>query len=482
MQKRTGLVQRVCEVFRLRIHAGELSPGEKLSSTRALASDLGVSRSTVVAVYEQLASEGYIETAPGSRARVSLNFPSPAKVQIPSLKPIHSGHRKLSAYGRRTSTLKLTVTPEIKPRQINFLYGAIADEEFPRLMWRKLQNQALMKRQAHLYYAAPEGSVELRSELEGYLLRARGLSCSKEQIIIVQGAQQAIDLCARLLIDPGSEVFVEEPCYLGARLNFEAMGATVSPIAVDDQGLMSGQLPNVKNALVYVTPSHQFPLGAVMSIGRRRELLAWAAKNRCWILEDDYDSEFRYGLKPVQTLQSLDVDGSVIYIGTFSKSLSPQLRLGYLVLPAELVDVFRKAKQLADRHTPSPDQLVIAQLIQTGAYERHIRRVRRANETKRAVLVEAIHKFLPNRVEVEGTASGLHIVVWLEDFQIEDELDLIARAKAIGLGIWNITPLYSEGNKLRRKHCAGLIMGYAGLTPTEIEKGVARLAQAIQQN
>ena len=463
-----GSVQRVCAIFRLKIHSGELSPGEKLSSTRALASDLGVSRSTVVTVYEQLASEGYIETAPGSRARVSLNFPPPARAHRPSLKPIQGEQRKLSAHGRRTSALKLPVTPEIKSREINFLYGAIADEDFPRLMWRKLHNQALMKRQSSLYYAAPEGTAELRSELQGYLLRARGLSCSHEQIIIVQGAQQAIDLCARLLVDPGSEVFMEEPCYLGARMTFEAMGANVSPITVDEQGLMSDQLPNVKNALVYVTPSHQFPLGSVMSIGRRRELLAWAAKNRCWIIEDDYDSEFRYGLRPVQTLQSLDVDGSVIYIGTFSKTLSPQLRLGYLVLPAELVKVFRQAKQLTDRHTPSPDQSVIAQLIQSGAYERHIRRVRRANENKRAVLIDAIHKFLPKRVEVEGTASGLHIVVWLEDFQIEDEPNLIARAKAIGIGIWSITPLYAAGDKLRRKKCAGLVMGYAGLTPTEI--------------
>jgi len=481
MQK-IGSVQRLCEIFRLKIHAGDISPGEKLSSTRALASDLGVSRSTVVTVYEQLASEGYIETASGSRARVSLNFPPPAKAHRPSLKPIPSEQRKLSTYGRRTLALKLPVTPEIKPREINFLYGAIADEDFPRLMWRKLYNQVLMKRKSSLYYAAPEGAAELRSELQGYLLRARGLSCSQKQIIIVQGAQQAIDLCARLLVEPGSEVLMEEPCYLGARLNFEAMGAKVSPITVDEQGLMSDELPNVKNALVYVTPSHQFPLGSIMSIGRRRELLAWAARNRCWIIEDDYDSEFRYGLKPVQTLQSLDVDGSVIYIGTFSKTLSPQLRLGYLVLPAELVKVFRQAKQLTDRHTPSPDQSVIAQLIQSGAYERHIRRVRRANENKRAVLIEAIHKFMPERVEVEGTASGLHIVVWLEDFQIEDEPNLIARAKAVGIGIWCITPLYSAGDKLRRKKCAGLVMGYAGLTPTEIKKGIARLAQAIQQN
>ena len=328
---------------------------------------LGVSRSNVVSVYEQLASEGYIETAPGSRARVALNFVLSASVRRPSPKANQCERRKLSAFGQRTAALHLPAQPEIKPGEINFLYGAIADDDFPKLMWRKLYNQALMKRQAHLYYATPEGAVELRSELQGYLLRARGLSCTKDQIIIVQGAQQGIDLCARLLVDPGSAVLVEEPCYLRALRAFESIGADVTPIPVDDHGLMTSLLPNAKAALVYVTPSHQFPLGSVLSIGRRRELLAWAARNRSWIIEDDYDSEFRYGLKPTQTLHSLDVDGSVIYIGTFSKTLSPQLRLGYLVVPPDLVKVFRQAKQLTDRHAPCSEQLVIANLIHSGA-------------------------------------------------------------------------------------------------------------------
>ena len=476
-----GSLQRINEVLRLKIDAGELSPGQKLPSTRALASDLGVSRSTVVSVYEQLASEGYIETAPGARARVALNFVLSAKIHRPSLKASQGEQRNLSVYGRHTAALQFPAQPEIKHEEINFLYGAIADEDFPKLMWRKLYNQALMKRQALLYYAAPEGADELRSELQGYLLRARGLSCTKEQIIIVQGAQQGIGLCARLLADPGSAVLMEEPCYLRARCAFESIGADVTPIPVDDHGLMTSLLPNAKEALAYVTPSHQFPLGSVMSIGRRRELLAWAVKNRCWIIEDDYDSEFRYGLKPTQTLHSLDVDGSVIYIGTFSKTLSPQLRLGYLVVPPDLVKVFRQAKQLTDRHSPYPEQLVIANLIQSGAYERHVRRVRRANESKRTVLIEAIHKFIPKQVLIEGTASGLHIVVWLEAFQIDDETALIARARTLGVGIWSITPLYSAGNKLRRKKCAGLVMGYAGLTPAEIIKGVERLAKAVHQ-
>jgi GntR family transcriptional regulator/MocR family aminotransferase len=479
--KKVGSTQRICELLRLKIDAGELSPGQKLPSTRALATDLGVSRSTVVSVYEQLASEGYIETAPGSRACVAFNFVLSVGGNRLSLKSRQDKQRKLSVYGRRTSALQLPALPEIKPGEINFLYGAIADEDFPKLMWRKLYNKALMKRQAHLYYAAPEGADELRSELEGYLFRARGLSCTKEQIIITQGAQQGIDLCARLLVDPGSDVLMEEPCYLRALRAFESIGADVTPIPVDDHGLMTDLLPDTNAALAYVTPSHQFPLGSVMSIGRRRELLAWASKNRCWIIEDDYDSEFRYGLKPTQTLHSLDVDSSVIYVGTFSKTLSPQLRLGYLVVPPELVNAFRQAKQLTDRHVPCTEQLVIASLIQSGAYERHVRRVRRENEGKRTVLIEAIHKFLPKQVLIEGTASGLHIVVWLEDFQIEDEPNLIARAKTLGVGIWSITPLYSQGNKLRRKKCAGLVMGYAGLSHAEIMKGVERLAKAVQQ-
>lgn len=476
-----GSIQRISALLRLRMDAGEISPGQKLPSTRALASDLGVSRSTVVSVYEQLASEGYIETAPGSRAQVALNLAGSTKIRHPALKTDQGETRKLSASAGRIAALPLPTQPEIKPGDINFLYGAIADQDFPKLLWRKLYNQELMKRQAHLYYAEPEGDVELRTQLQGYLLRARGMSCSKEQIIIVQGAQQAIDLCARLLTDPGSAVLMEEPCYLRARRAFEGIGAHVTPIPVDEQGLMTDHLPDTKHALVYVTPSHQFPLGSVLTIGRRRELLVWAARNRCWIIEDDYDGEFRYGLRPVQTLQSLDEDDSVIYIGTFSKALSPQLRLGYLVLPVGLAAVFRQAKQLSDRHAPSLEQRVIARLIQSGAYERHIRRVRRANEGKRAVLIDSIHKFLPANVDIEGTASGLHIVLWLIDIQMDDEPALIARARTLGVGIWGITSLYSAGDMLRRKKCAGLVMGYAGLMSADIMKGVQRLAQAVQQ-
>jgi GntR family transcriptional regulator/MocR family aminotransferase len=217
----------------------------------------------------------------------------------------------------------------------------------------------------------------------------------------------------------------------------------------------------------------------VLPIGRRRELLSWAKTNKAWIIEDDYDSEFRYGLRPTETLQSLDADGTVIYIGTFSKALSPQLRLGYLVLPMSLVKAFRNAKQLTDRHAPSIEQNAVAELIKSGAYERHIRRVRRENEQRRSVLIESIAKYLPEGTLIEGTATGLHIVVWLEDFRVEDEVAIVAQAKSLGVGIWSITPLYALGRKMRKQNCAGFILGYAGLMPSEIKKGIKLLAKAL---
>ncbi len=469
----------ICDLFRRQIDAGELRPGQALPSTRALAQELGVSRSTVVNVYEQLVSEGYIETRPGARSRVAPGAVQAAKRHRPVQAAQRGAPRPLSAYGQRTAQMPL-VLPSSDSADINFLYGAVAEDDFPKLLWRRLYNQVLMQRQPALYYGPPEGSVELRAALQDYLLRARGLSCTQEQIIVVQGSQQAIDLCARLLVDPGAAVLMEEPCYQRAHAAFAAVGADITPIPVDEQGLMTPLLPDTRHALAYVTPSHQFPLGPVLSIGRRRELLAWAARNRCWIIEDDYDSEFRYGLQPTQPLHALDGEGCVLYMGTFSKTLSPQLRLGYLVLPHALVPVFRQAKLLTDRHAPYPEQQVVARFIRSGAYERHIRRVRRANEHRRTVLVDAIQRFLPARVEVEGTASGLHIVVWLHDLTIDQEPQLMAQARARGVGLWSITPLYAAGQRLRRHPCAGLVMGYAGLTPERIVTGVERMAQALQ--
>jgi GntR family transcriptional regulator/MocR family aminotransferase len=474
--------RRIHALMRERIRNGALPPGEKLPSTRALAAELGVSRSTVVAIYEQLACEGYIETAAGARARVSLGVRVHAPTaRQPAGEPATPAPA-LSSYGRRIRDMSLPQRAEAAPRHINFLYGAIADDDFPKLAWRRLYNKALTRRQHCLYYGAAEGEADLRRELQGYLLRARGLSCTAEQILIVQGTQQALDLCAKVLIDPGQSVVMEEPGYLMARSCFESIGARIIAAPVDDQGLVTSALPRTGAALAYVTPSHQFPRGAVMSISRRQALLAWAQRHASWVIEDDYDSEFRYGLRPVDTLKSLDRHDSVIYIGTFSKALSPQLRLGYLVLPPALVAPLRRAKQLADRHPPMLEQMVLAELIRSGAYERHLRRLRRANERRRAALIAALAAHLGAAARIEGTDSGLHVVLWAREVPLHAELAVVRQARAMGVGIWPVSPLYAEGPRFRDERCAGFVLGYAGLGIDDIKTGIHRLAEAINQN
>jgi len=466
-------------LIRNRIDSGALMAGEKLPSTRALAADLGVSRSTVVVIYEQLAAEGYIETAKGARARVSSEIKSSQIKQKPSDSNPPRQAAALSGYGQRLNQLSLPQPPMADPRDINFLYGAIADEDFPTLTWRRLYNRMLTQRQQHLYYRSREGEELLRKEIRGYLMRARGLQCTAEQILIVQGAQQGLELCSKLLIDPRNPLVMEEPCYLMARRTFEAAGAKIIATPVDEQGMVTSALPERRCSLAYVTPSHQFPLGSVMSISRRHALLAWAQRSSSWILEDDYDSEFRYGLRPVDPLQALDNSSRVIYIGTFSKALSPQLRLGYLVLPHALVTPFRQAKQLADRHAPVLEQAVLAELIRSGAYERHLRRLKRENERRRSAIVESISRHLGSRARVEGTDSGLHVVVWFNGIPRRAEQRFIDKAKERGIGIWPVTPLYAEGGRFRKERCAGFVLGYASLKVAEIDKGIRMLAAAL---
>ena len=432
-------------------------------------------------IYEQLAAEGYIETAAGARARVSLGLkPLPPKPHpLAARRPPRVA--SISAYGKRIEVLALPQPPVTDPAHINFLYGAIADDDFPKLAWRRQYNRALMRRQQHLYYGATAGELQLREELQAYLLRARGLECTADQILILHGTQQALELCARVLVDPGGHVVMEEPCYLMARRTFESVGANIIATPVDEQGVVTDYLPKSRCTLAYVTPSHQFPLGSVMSISRRQALLAWAHRHSSWIIEDDYDSEFRYGLRPVDPLQSLDTRSCVIYVGTFSKSLSPQLRMGYLVLPPALVTTFRHAKQLADRHAPTLDQVVLAELIRSGTYERHLRRLKRENERRRGALVEAIARCFGSRAHVEGTDSGLHVVVWLRDIPRSAEQQTVEKAKAQGVGIWPVSPLYAEGQRYRKQRCAGFVLGYASLKEADIHKAIRLLAAVLPE-
>jgi GntR family transcriptional regulator/MocR family aminotransferase len=474
-----GAGRRIYDLLRAQIADGTLAAGAKAPSTRALAADLGVSRTTVTAVYEQLAAEGFIATSVGRAARIASAPPA-----VPAARKASARRGKpplaLSGFGHRVSGIAMPALSRAEPAAIDFAYGAVASRDFPAQAWRRAYQAELLRRQHSLYYAAPEGDASLRRALQGYLRRARGLACDAGQIVVVHGSQQGIDLCARLLLDPGDAFVFEDPGYLMARRCFEATGADLLAVPVDAQGLDTARLPPDDRArLAYVTPSHQFPLGGVLPVGRRLELLQWAQRHRAWIVEDDYDGEFRYGQRPIDALQSMDSDGRVIYAGTFSKALSPQLRIGYLVLPTELVAVFRQAKRLADRHAPLLEQRVLASLIDSGAYERHVRRVRRENERRRAALLDAVARHLPGEAHVAGTAAGLHVVLWLPFLRARNEPALVAAALGKGVGVYPVSPLFATSAHRAQHKAAGLILGYASLTPEQIDRGMRALAGVI---
>lgn len=477
----TGTGRSIYDLLRAQIADGSLPAGARAPSTRSLAAELGVSRTTVTTAYEQLAAEGYLVTTTGRVARVARPLAA-AEVPEPSgirhTRPVP----KLSDFGCRIQEIGLSALPHAESVQFDFLYGALASRDFPSLAWRRAYQTELLLQQNRLFYAGPEGDASLRSALQGYLRRARGLACDAEQIMVVHGSQQGIDLCARVLLNSDDAFVFEDPGYLMARRCFEATGACCLATAVDAHGLDTSGLPQDHHVrLAYVTPSHQFPLGGVLTITRRQELLQWARRQNAWIVEDDYDGEFRYGQRSIEALQSIDRDGRVIYVGTFSKTLSPQLRLGYLVLPPEVVPVFRQAKRLTDRHSPLLEQRVLASLIESGTYERHVRRMRRENERRRAALLDAVSRYLPKAAQVGGTAAGLHVVLWLPFLLPGDELNVVAAARQAGVGIYPVSTLFVEPESPAKPRPAGFILGYASLTVEQIHKGLQILGRLLSK-
>ncbi|WP_052401973.1 PLP-dependent aminotransferase family protein [Muricoccus aerilatus] len=469
------VTQRICDTIKTRIASGLLGPGDKLPSTRALAAEWGISRTTVTAAYEQLIAEGYVETRQGARAQVARGLGPSSPQPTRSASTTMTG--QLSAFGRRLAEFPLPSVASAPSLVADFRYGDLSAADFPTLAWRKAVTGVILRRQPRLRYDDPCGSLRLRTALQGYLWRARGLRCEPEQVIVVNGSQQGLDLCARLLLDPEDRAVMENPGYTLARQVFLAAGAQVAPVTVDGEGMRTDSLPDA--SLAYVTPSHQFPLGGVLSAGRRRELLAWARRTGAHVIEDDYDSEYRFDIAPIPPLQALDGAGRVIYLGTVSKTLSPTLRLGYLVVPKALSEPFAKAKRLADRHAPGLEQEALAELIESGAYERHVRRVRRRNAERRMALLAALSATLGDAVTVVGVEAGLHVVVWLNSVPRHQEENLTVRAHAAGLGVYPVTPLYAPGSAADRPDAAGLVVGYASLDARSIIRGVQILAEVM---
>jgi GntR family transcriptional regulator/MocR family aminotransferase len=319
----------------------------------------------------------------------------------------------------------------------------------------------------HLDYGSALGNLELRGAVCAHLRRSRAVSCEPSEIIIVNGSQQALDLVIRILVEPGDRVAIEEPHYDGTREALLAAGAHLYPVAVDQDGIDTESLPTDAR-LAFVTPSHQFPTGAVLPLDRRLALLAWARRRNAIIVEDDYDGEFRYDDRPLESLQGLDRDGRTVYIGTFSRTVFPALRIGYVVAPPSSISAFKAAKWLTDLHSATLEQQTLAEFIVNGMYERHLRRLRQRHKQRRAVLLDAIHKYLGDKVEVTGADAGAHVVLWPQIRRAE--APLIAQAAKRGVGIYGISHCF-----LNKPSRPGFLLGFAHLNEQEIREGIRLL-------
>ena len=469
------------QLFRGLRHAildGRFGPGSRLPSTRALATDLGLSRNVVLLAFAQLVAEGYAEGRGGSGTFVPDVLPDPRPRRRPRAaaapRPL-----PLSTHARRVVALAPLPAVGTPPRAgllYDFRYGVPAVAEFPQQVWSRIVTRRMRAASVNtLRYGRAVGWRPLRQAIAAYVTRTRGVTTTVDQVVIVNGSQQALDLVARLLVDPGDRVVVEEPSYVSARQVFIAAGAELIAVPVDAQGLDVSQLPT-RGAIraAYVTPSHQFPLGGTLPLDRRLALLDWAADSGAVVIEDDYDSEFWYGAHPVEAIQGLDAAGRVLYIGTFSKVLFPSMRLGYLIVPPALIGPLAALKFLADRQSPTFEQEVLAEFIARGHFERHVRRARARNAARRTAMLEAFDDTFGDRAQVSGENAGIHMVVWLRDVEAARLDDLIARAADRGIGLYSVAPHYT-----RPPEVAGLLLGYAGLTEAEIRDGIRMLGDLM---
>lgn len=471
----TALHKQIYDAYREAIVDGSLRPGQRIPSTRVLASEIGVSRFPVLNAYAQLLAEGYFESRVGAGTVVSGSLPG----QFP---PSQSTGERLAATrcGPRPAAHRASIlpSPERPPWLVGlgaFSVGQIAFDEFPLRVWSNLVARRCRNMDAKsFHYGEPKGSKALREAIANYLRTARSLHCDAEQIMIVSGSQQALEISARVLLDPGSPVWMEEPGYGLARDVFALAGCRLVPVPVDREGLQvaTGLKRCRKARAAFVTPSHQFPLGVTMSASRRLQLLDWAQNMGSWIIEDDYDSEYRYESMPIASLQGLDANARVIYIGTFSKVLFPSLRLGYFVVPPDLVHRFLAIRRIMDLSPPTFFQEVLAEFIVNGHFARHVRRMRILYRERRSALVECVRKELGGAVEVMGDAAGMHLTVTLPEGS--RDLEIAERAARQNLRIWPLSSSYM-GEEPRQ----GFILGFGSTAVPAIAPAVRKLGQLL---
>lgn len=494
LDRRLGLSRQLYQALRIRVLDGRLASGTRLPASRDLAAALVISRNSVVRAYDQLYAEGFIEGRVGDGTYVaqlpqsalpaeklstkvstglSTGLPTTLStnwLDLPvdsSSKVIHSG-----ALGRVEKN-HLALPPSGPPRA--FRVGVPAFDLFPFEVWAKL-NAAFWRKPdlQQLCYGDPAGDARLRGMIAAYLRSSRGMQCTAEQIVITSGAQQGISLCAQLLVEPGDGVAIENPGYRAAGHAFAVAGARLHGVAVDSEGIDCAQLAGLTDCrLAYVTPSHQYPCGVVMSLARRLELLAWAERTQGWIVEDDYDGEYRYSGAPLAPLAALDRHGRVLYVGTFGKVAFPALRLGYLVLPPGLVDAFAQRRAVDVRHSEVSTQAVMAEFMAAGHFQRHIRRMRRAALSRRNALLSGWPQDIPGIGKLPTVAAGLHMTVPVDS--VARERELIELASSVNVEVNGLSSYWLPESATPMDQRAGLVLGFAAVPEKAIEAALQRL-------
>lgn len=470
------LYKQLYDLLRKEILKGKINPGKRLPGTRSLATELNISRNTVAIAFEQLRIEGYISGKTGSGSYVNeIPDKKPIAHQLPQKK---DALRKSSAWGQVWKKLP----PDILQRSLGyenvvpFQNGIPALNEFPIRTWLKIINQASINiSNLQLGYGDSAGFRPLREAIASYLQTYRAVNCKSDQVIIINGSQQGLDLIGRVLLKKGSKVWIEDPGYFGVKASMKSAGASIHPCPLDDEGLDVNYSAkhNPKPELIYTTPSHQFPLGQTMSVARRIQILNYAKKNNCWILEDDYDSEFRYVGNPLPSLQGMDQSNSVLYLGTFSKVLVPGLRLGYLVLPhSEMLEAFMAMKYIIDRQSPILEQIILTKYIEDGHFTKHIRKMRMLYKSRQEVLVDEINKIFKGLIDVEPSPTGMHVIAWLPEKMNDKKVTTEALKNNL-----IVNPLSDYSIKFHQK--PGLIIGYTAFNENEIKEGLKKLKKTL---
>src|ERR1700739_3844746 len=471
------MYHRLCDWFRSAILTGQLRPGQKIPSTRYLALELKVSRITVLCAFQQLSAQGYIESSAGSGTYVAKSIPDqPTRLGLskqPRLVdyPPSAGSRKISQL-----SAKLVPFPTLPFGLDAFRVGLPALDQFPVSTWSRLVARCWRRpKKEMLMYGDRMGFEPCREAIAEYVTTVRGVRCDASQVMIVNGSQQGLEITARALLDPGDHIWIEEPGYPGAVQAFHSVTGNQIPVPVDDEGLdvKEGIRRCPKARAAFITPSHQFPLGVTMSAGRRMMLLEWAFRNNSWIVEDDYDSEYDFRKRPIAAVQGLDTTARVIYVGTFSKVLFPSLRIGYLIVPSDLVSAFSRIRQASDLSHSTLEQAVLADFIQEGHLARHIRRMRMLYMERNEMLTDEIRKQLGSAVELVSAQAGMHLVCLLPS-GIEDTI-VWQRAAQAGIASWPLSICYQK-----KPQRGGLILGYGGGGRSQNPDGIEALSAVIR--